>query len=124
MNMERRQIIANVSVASTGVIFLVIMMWFRPDMALDLLFISIASVSATTLILWRARVDQRKDERTMQLMTLAGRNAFMFLVFVMPFLAGFSVAGIILIDAFGALMLLWAIALGIAWISFFYYYTR
>ena len=122
--MERKQIIANVSVASTSVIFLAIMMWFRPDMALNLLFISIASVSATTFILWRAKVDQRKDERTMQLMTLAARNAFMFLVFAMPFLAGFSVAGTILIDAVGALMLLWAIALGIAWISFFYYYTR
>jgi hypothetical protein len=42
----------------------------------------------------------------------------------MPFLAGFIYAGIILIDAVGALMLLWAIALGIAWISFLYYYTR
>jgi hypothetical protein len=100
------------------------MMWFLPERALDLLFICVVSVSLSTLILWRARVDQRKDERTMQLMTLGGRNAFMFLIFVMPFLAGFIYAGIILIDAVGALMLLWAIALGIAWISFLYYYTR
>ncbi|MHA2116722.1 MAG: hypothetical protein ACXABM_14590 [Candidatus Thorarchaeota archaeon] len=122
--MNRKQIVANVCVASSGVIFLAIMMWFLPERALDLLFICVVSVSLSTLILWRARVDQRKDERTMQLMTLGGRNAFMFLIFVMPFLAGFIYAGIILIDAVGALMLLWAIALGIAWISFLYYYTR
>lgn len=122
--MERKQIIANVSVASTGVIFLVIMMWFLPERALDLLFICVVSVSLSTFILWRARVDQRKDERTMQLMTLAGRNAFIFLIFAMPWLAGFSIAGIISLDVSGALMLLWLIALGIAWISFFYYYTR
>lgn len=124
MNMQLKQIIVNASIVSASIIFLAIIMWFRPDMALDLLFVSIVSVSATMLILWKARVDQRKDERTIQLMTLAGRNAFMFLIFFMPFLAGFSVTGIILIDTFGALMLLWAIALGIAWISFLYYYTR
>ncbi len=122
--MERKQIIANVSVASTGVIFLVIMMWYLPDMAVELLFICIVSVIVSTVVTWRARVDQRKDERTIQLMTLAGRNAFMFLVFAMPMLAGFSIAGIISIDAVGALWLLWSIALGITWISFSYYYTR
>ena len=122
--MERKQIIANVSVASIGVIFLVIMMWYLPDMALNLLFICGVSVSVSTIVVWRARVDQRKDERTIQLMTLAGRNAFFFLVCAMPMLGGFIVAGIILLNAAGALMLLWSIALGIAWISFFYYYTR
>ncbi len=122
--MERKKIIANVSVASTGVIFLAIMMWFLPERALDLLFICVVSVSVSTFILWRARVDQRKDERTMQLMTLAGRNAFIFLIFAMPWLAGFSIAGIISLDASGALWLLWLTALGIVWISFFYYYTR
>jgi hypothetical protein len=124
MNMERKQIVANVCVASSGIIFLVIMMWYLPDRALDLLFTSVVSVSLVTVILWKARVDQRKDERTMQLMTLGGRNAFMFLIFAMPFLAGFSYAGVIFLDTIGALMMLWAIALGIAWISFFYYYTR
>ncbi len=122
--MERKQIIANVSVVSVGVIFLVIMMWYLPDMALNLLFICGVSVSVSTIVVWRARVDQRKDERTIQLMTLAGRNAFMFLVFAMPMLGGFIVAGIISLDAAGALWLLWSIALGIALISFFYYYTR
>ncbi len=122
--MERKQIIANVSVVSVSVIFLAIMMWYLPDMALELLFISIVSVSVSTVVVWRARVDQRKDERTIQLMTLAGRNAFMFLLFAMPMLGGFIVAGIISLNAAGALMLLWSIALGIAWISFFYYYTR
>jgi hypothetical protein len=121
---ERGKYNPTLELACSGVIFLAIMMWFLPERALDLLFICVVSVSLSTLILWRARVDQRKDERTMQLMTLGGRNAFMFLIFVMPFLAGFIYAGIILIDAVGALMLLWAIALGIAWISFLYYYTR
>jgi hypothetical protein len=57
-------------------------------------------------------------------MTLGSRSALFFLVFAMPWLAGFSFAGIISIDAAGALMLLWLIALGITWISFVYYYTR
>ncbi len=122
--MDSKQIIANVSVASIGVIFLIIMMWYLPDMALNLLFICIVSVSVSTVVVWRARVDQRKDERTIQLMTLAGRNAFFFLLFAMPMLGGFIVAGIISLNAAGALMLLWSIALGVTWISFFYYYTR
>jgi hypothetical protein len=122
--MERKKIIANVCVASSGVIFLAIMMWYLPDRALQLLFTSLVAVSLSTFIVWKARVDQRKDERTMQLMTLGSRNALFFLVFAMPWLAGFSFAGIISIDAAGALMLLWLIALGITWISFVYYYTR
>jgi len=83
-----------------------------------------AALVVVLLIIWRARIDDRKDERTMQLMILGGRNALIFLLFAMPMLATFSFTGIILIDAYGALMFLWAIALGISWISFFYYYTR
>ncbi len=83
-----------------------------------------AALVAVLLITWRARIDDRKDERTIQLMILGGRNAFMFLLFAMPMLATFSFTDIILIDAYGALMLLWAIALGITWVSFLYYYTR
>ena len=122
--MERKQIIANASIVGSAIIFLATVMWYLPEMAIDLLTVSIVSLSLTMLILWVTKIDQRKDERTIQLMTLGGRNAFMFLVFAMPWLAGFSVAGIISIDAFGSLMLLWSLALGITWISFFYYYTR
>jgi hypothetical protein len=124
MNMERRQIVANACVASTGIIFLIIMMWLLPDKALDLLISCSIAVIGSTVIAWVTKVDQRKDERTMQLMTLASRNAMFFLIFAMPMLAGLAIVGIIIIDAWGALMLLWIIALAIAWVSFFYYYTR
>jgi hypothetical protein len=124
MNVERKQIVANVGVASIGIVFLTVIMWFLQDRALDLLISCSIAVIGSTAILWVAKVDQRKDERTIQLMTLASRNAMFFLVFAMPMLAGLAIAGIIIMDAWGALMLLWAIALGIAWISFFYYYTR
>jgi uncharacterized membrane protein YadS len=122
--MERKQIGANVCVASIGIIFVAVMMWLRPDKTLDFLITSASGVLGATAILWAAKVDRRKDERTIQLMTLASRNAMFFLVFLMPMLAGFSIAGIIVIDTFWALMLLWAIAIGIVWASFFYYYTR
>ncbi|MHA2425827.1 MAG: hypothetical protein ACXAEF_13635, partial [Candidatus Thorarchaeota archaeon] len=102
--MEHKQVTANVCVASSGVIFLVVMMVYLPERALDLLIISVVSVGISTLFLWRARVDQRKDERSIALMTLGGRNAFIFLVFVIPCFAGFIAIGIILIDVLAALM--------------------
>jgi hypothetical protein len=124
MNLKRKQIVANGCVASVGIIFLIVMMGFLPDKAMQLLISSSLAVIGSTLILWAAKVDQRKDERTIQLMTLASRNAMFFLVFAMPMLAGLGGAGIIMINGWLALMLLWFVALGIAWISFFYYYTR
>ena len=122
--MKRKEIVANVAMAGIGVIFLALIMWLVPERALSLLTASIVSVCGTTLILWRAKIDQRKDERTIQLMGLGARNAFFFLLLAMPWLATFSFLGIIIIDAYAVLMLLWIVSLGIAWLSFFYYYKR
>jgi len=122
--MERKQIVANVCVASIGIIFILVMLWLRPDKTLEMLVPTSISVIFVLILSRKTRIDERKDERTMQLMILGGRNAFIFLIFAMPMFATFSLTGIILIDAGGALMVLWTIALGIAWISFLYYYTR
>ncbi|MBN2231136.1 MAG: hypothetical protein JW779_16245 [Candidatus Thorarchaeota archaeon] len=78
----------------------------------------------TTILLRATKIDARKDERTIQLMVLSGRNAFFFLLFAMPALATLVIAGVVMVDAFAALMLLWIVALAITWISFFYYYTK
>ena len=122
--MKRKEIIANGLLVGISIVLLALVMWLVPERALSFLFVSIASVCGTTLILWRAKIDQRKDERTIQLLGLGARNAFFFLLLAMPWLATFSFLGIIIIDAYAVLMLLWIVSLGIAWLSFFYYYTR
>lgn len=122
--MKRKEIIANGLVGGISIILLAVIMWLVPERALSLLFVSIASVCGSLLILWRAKIDQRKDERTMHLMGLGARNAFIFLLFAMPWLASFNIFGIIIIDTYAALGLLWVVSLSIAWLSFFYYYTR
>ncbi len=122
--MKRKEIVANVAVAGIGIIFLALIMWLVPERALDFLFFGITSVGITTLILWRAKIDHRKDERTIHLMGLGARNAFFFLIFAMPMLATFTIIGVIIMEAFVALWLLWIVSMSIAWLSFFYYYTR
>jgi len=122
--MDQKQIAANVCVASIGIMFILVMLWFRPDKTLEMLVPVSTSLVLVILISRRAKFDERKDERTIQLMMLGARNAFFFLLFAMPMLATFSFTGIILIDAAGALMLLYLIAIGIAWISFLYYYLQ
>ena len=122
--MNNKKIILNMSFIVFGVVFAAIIMWYVPDKALELLFVDVVAVIGSTLILRGAKVDQRKDERTIQLMTLSGRNAFMFLLLAMPAVATFGLIGAITINAYSVLYILWILALTIAWISFFYYYTR
>ncbi|MHA1614216.1 MAG: hypothetical protein ACTSYJ_05180 [Candidatus Thorarchaeota archaeon] len=122
--MKRKEIIANVAAAGIGIIFLALIMWLVPERALNLLFISITAIVGTTLILWIAKIDQRKDERTIHLMGLGARNAFFFLIFAMPMLATFIIIGVIIMEAFVALWLLSIVSMSIAWVSFLYYYTR
>jgi hypothetical protein len=122
--MDRKQIAANACVASIGIIFIAVMLWFRPDKTLEMLVPVSTSLVLVVLVSRRTKFDERKDERTIQLMVLGARNAFFFLLFAMPMLATFSLTGIILNDAGVALMLLWVIMMAIAWISFLYYYTR
>ncbi len=121
--MDSKKIILNGSFIVFAIVFTAVMMWYLPDKALELLLIDILSLSGVLLLLRGAKVDQRKDERTIQLMTLSGRNAFFFLILAMPAIASFSIAGIITIDAYTALMILWFISLAITLISFFYYYS-
>ena len=122
--MNRNQIIANGAVVGIGIVFLALIMWLVPEKALDMLVVSSVSVSLTTIILWRAKVDQRKDERTMHLMGLGARNAFFFLIFAMPMLSTFIILDIIIMDAAVALWSLWIVSIGIAWVSFLFYYSR
>lgn len=122
--MDSKKIILNVSFILFGIVFAAIIIWYVPDKALELLFVDVVAIIGSTLMLRGAKVDQRKDERTIQLMTLSSRNAFMFLLLAMPTVATFGLIGVIAIDAFAVLYILWIVALAIAWISFLYYYTR
>jgi len=122
--MKRKEIIANGVLAAFSIVFVALILLLVPERALSNLFVILASICGTMLILWIAKIDQRKDERTIQLMGLGARNAFIFLLFAMPWLATFNILGIIILNAFAALMLLWIVSLAIAWFTFFYYYTR
>ena len=122
--MNRNQIIANSAVAGTGIVFLVLIMWLVPERAFNLLIMSIVSIGITTIILWRSKIDQRKDERTIHLIGLGARNAFFFLIFAMPMLSTFIILEIIVMDVVVALWSLWIASMGIAWVSFLVYYFR
>jgi hypothetical protein len=124
MKMNSKKIILNGSFIVFGIAFTALMMWYLPDKALELLIVSVFSVGGATLLLRGAKVDQRKDERTIQLMTLGGRNAFIFLLLAMPALASLDIAGILILGTPVALLILWVIAMAIAWITFLYYYLR
>lgn len=122
--MNAKKIILNMSFIVFGVVFAAITMWYVPDRALEFLVVDVMAVGGSTLLLRGAKVDQRKDERTIQLMTLSSRNAFIFLLLAMPAVATLSIIGMIVTEVFIALLILWLIGLAITWISFLYYYTR
>ncbi|TFG99779.1 hypothetical protein E4H12_01460 [Candidatus Thorarchaeota archaeon] len=122
--MNRNQIIANVAVAGIGIAFIALIMWLVPEKSLDFLIMSSVSIGITTIILWRSKIDQAKDERTMHLMCLGARNAFFFQLFAVPMLSTFIILGIIIMDAIVALWSLYIVSLGIAWASFLFYYSR
>ena len=124
MKMNAKKIILNMSFIVFGVVFAAITMWYVPDRALEFLVVDVMAVGGSTLLLRGAKVDQRKDERTIQLMTLSSRNAFIFLLLAMPAVATLSIIGMIVTEVFIALLILWLIGLAITWISFLYYYTR
>ncbi len=68
------------------------------------------------------QIDSRKDERSMQLFVLGSRNAFIFLLFAMPWMAAYIGYGVLAVNAAVALFALWIVALAIAWGSAFYYF--
>ena len=107
-----------------SVVLVAVVLLFIGDRALEYLITITITIGLVTLLMWRLRIDSRKDERIIHLMGLSSRNAFFFLLFAMPWLAGFHLLGIITVDAGIALMVLWWVSLGVAWLSFFYYYKR
>jgi hypothetical protein len=120
----KRNLALNLAVVLASVVLLIVVLLSVPDMALDLLLVVTFSTAISLLALWRSGVDAKKDERTIQLMGYGARNAFIFLLFAMPWLAVYHMFGIISLDAAAALWILWIMSFGIAWLTFLYYYTR
>lgn len=112
------------SIGLASIVLLSVVLLSVPDKALEILMVIIVSTTITLLIIWRSNFDAKKDERSIQLMGFGARNSFIFLVFAMPWLAVFHWIGIIVLDAAVTLLILWILSLGIAWITFLYYYTR
>jgi hypothetical protein len=120
--MNRKQVPANAALLVASVLFVISLMIAVPDQALHMLIQVSAGLAVTLLILWRARIDSRKDERTMQIFTLGMRNGFIFLMFAIPGLVAYIGYGVIVVNALVAFYVLWIAALAIVWISALYYF--
>ncbi len=121
----RNKLAPNLALVLLTVVLVSIIILAVPDKALEILPVVIVSTAFVVLIIWRSDFDaKKKDERTIQLMGYGARNAFIFLLFAMPWLAAYHVLGIIVLDAAIALCILWILSLGIAWLTFLYYFTR
>ena len=120
----RNKLAPNLALVLLTIVLVSIIILAVPDKALEILPGVIASTAVLVLILWRSDFDAKKDERIFQLMGYGARNAFIFLLFAMPWLAAYHVLGIIVLDAAIALFILWILSLGIAWLTFLYYFTR
>lgn len=120
----RNKLAPNLALVLLTVVLVSIIILAVPDKALEILPVVIVSTAFVVLALRRSNIDAKKDERSMQLMGYGARNGFIFLLFAMPWLAAYHVLGIIVLDAAIALYILWIMALGIAWLTFLYYYTR
>jgi len=120
----RNKLAPNLALVLLTVVLVSIIILAVPDKALEILPVVIVSTAFVVLVLWRSNIDAKKDERSMQLMGYGARNAFIFLLFAMPWLAAYHVLGIIVLDAAIAICILWILSLGIAWLTFLYYFTR
>ena len=121
----RNKLAPNLALVLLTVVLVSIIILAVPDKALEILPAVIVSTAFVVLIIWRSDFDaKKKDERTIQLMGYGARNAFIFLLFAMPWLAAYHVLGIIVLDAAIAICILWILSLGIAWLTFLYYFTR
>ncbi|MGY5864865.1 MAG: hypothetical protein RTV41_09695 [Candidatus Thorarchaeota archaeon] len=121
----RNKLAPNLALVLLTVVLVSIIILAVPDKALEILPAVIVSTAFVVLIIWRSDFDaKKKDERTIQLMGYGARNAFIFLLFAMPWLAAYHVLGIIVLDAAIALCILWILSIGITWLTFLYYYTR
>jgi len=122
--MNRKHVVANVVLlVAIPILFVVSLMIAVPDQALHMLIQVSAVVAVTLLILWRARIDSKKDERSMQFFTLGARNGFFFLILAIPCMVAYVGYGVLTINPYVALFVLWAVALAIAWLSVAYYYS-
>jgi hypothetical protein len=120
----RNKLAPNLALVFLTIVLVSIIILAVPDKALEILPGVVVSTSFVVLVLWRSDFDAKKDERIFQLMGYGARNAFIFLLFAMPWLAAFHLLGIIVLDAAIALCILWILSLGIAWLTFLYYFTR
>ena len=120
----RNKLAPNLALVLLTIVLVSIITLAVPDKVLEILPGVIVSTSFVVLVLWRSDFDAKKDERIFQLMGYGARNAFIFLLFAMPWIAAFHLLGIIVLDAAIALCILWILSLGIALLTFFYYFTR
>jgi len=120
----RNKLAPNLALVLLTIVLVSIIILAVPDKALEILPVVTVSTAFVVLVLWRSNIDAKKDERSMEIMSYGARNAFIFLLFAMPWLAAYHVLEIIVLDTAIVLFVLWILSLGIAWLTFLYYFTR
>ena len=78
-------------------------------------------IFAVLLVRW---AKPYQDERFNQIYNLASRNALVFLIFALPYLGAILAIQSVALEAVGPLFLVWALSLGIFYVSTYVYYRR
>ncbi len=81
-----------------------------------------AVLLANVLVLLYAK--RLQDERYPHILSLAGRNAFLFLMMVLPFLSALQLLNIAWIEPGLSVFLVWIVSLVTLYASSYYYYRR
>jgi hypothetical protein len=82
----------------------------------------VGPIFAVLFIKWMKKF---QDERFSQIYLLSTRNSFVFLLFALPFSVSFLAINLITAEFLAALiMIVWGIALAIAYASGIYYYKK
>ena len=121
---NRNRLIPSIVLVLVTVVLVSVIVLIVPNRAIDIFPAIFASTAVLVLILWRSDFDSKLDERTMQFFGYGARNAFILLLFAMPWLAAYHVLGIFVLDAGITLLILWILSIGIAWVTFLYHYSR
>ncbi|UCE10551.1 MAG: hypothetical protein JSW61_01095 [Candidatus Thorarchaeota archaeon] len=75
-------------------------------------------------VLFTRWMRQFQDERFTQIYNLAARNAFVFLLFALPYIGAILAIQSVAVEAVGMILLVWFISLAIAYTSGYYYYKK
>ncbi|MFX0108038.1 MAG: hypothetical protein ACFE7R_07130 [Candidatus Hodarchaeota archaeon] len=95
-----------------------------PERTWDLVTILVITVPVTVIILRATGLEDIRFEGFAQVANLGARNAFVYLMFMIPIFALLTELGTISMPIVPALWLLWVSAFSLAWFSIIYYFRE